>query len=164
MVKKFYSKLLVVVSIPVLLNGCGAGKVIVHEPFREHYKANTVNITRNTATTTVPVEYQTHFEKTLKNKLEQDHNFGTGNDLTIRYRFLQCDEGSQFGRWFLGGFGNVGEGSLTIEAKFYNKLGTEIGKVNAEGKIGSGIVGGSFNDAVETAAESLAEYVAKNFK
>lgn len=112
----------------------------------------------------IPQEVKDTFEKALKKKLYNDSGYKHGDDLAVVYRFLQCDEGSRLSRWFWGGLGNSGESSLTVEAKFVDKSGKELGKINAEGKIGSGFFGGSFDNAVEQASEHLAEYIVKNFK
>lgn len=71
------------------------------------------------------------------------------DDLTISYRFIQFDQGNKFSRWLLGGLGNAGEGSVTIESKFFNREGKEIGKIQTEGKIGSGFLGGSFETSID---------------
>lgn len=127
-----------------------------------HVKA--VHIASDNATTQVPTELQERFEKKLKDKLYKNSMFSAGDDLTIRYRFIQLDEGNKLARWFMGGLGNAGEGSVTVESKFFDSAGKEIGKIHTEGKIGSGFLGGSFDNAIDQSSERLAEYMVKNFK
>jgi hypothetical protein len=158
------SKMFTAICLAVLLNGCGSGKIIVYDPVEAKHVVKTIKIVNNMPTSSVPKEYKEDFEEKLKEKLYQEHGYKPGDDLTISYRFLQCDEGSRFSRWFLGGLGNSGESSLTVEAKFIDKSGKEIGKVNTEGKIGSGFLGGSFDNAIEQASDHLVEYIVKNFR
>lgn len=158
------SKIFIVTGLAVLLNGCGSGKVIVYDTVETQKGIKTINIVSGKSASYVPKEFQEAFEKNLKEKLYDQFGYKPGNDLTVVYRFLQCDEGNRFSRWFLGGIGNSGESSLTVEAKFIDKSGKEIGKINTEGKIGSGFLGGSFDNAVEQASDYMAEYIVKNFK
>jgi len=96
--------------------------------------------------------------------LYKEGAFQKGSELTIRYRFVQFDAGSQFTRWFLGGIGNSGEGSLTIEAKYFDMAGKELSVIQTEGRIGSGFFGGDFSFALQKAAEEIADYTKINFK
>lgn len=84
--------------------------------------------------------------------------------MTIRYRFVQYNAGNQFTRWFWGGIGNAGEGTLTVEAKYFDSQGKEICVIQSEGKIGSGFFGGSFDYAMDKAAKEIVEYTKANFK
>jgi len=62
----------------------------------------------------VPKEITDKFETHLREKLNEA-SFKDNKYLTLHYRFIQLNEGNQFARWFLGGIGNVGEGTLTTE-------------------------------------------------
>jgi hypothetical protein len=157
------SRTFATIGLIVLLNGCGSGKVVVNDAIETQHGIKTVTIVCGKHVSPIPKEFKEAFEKNLKEKLYDEFGYKHGDDLTVVYRFLQCDEGSRFSRWFLGGLGNSGESSLTIEAKFIDKSGKELGKINAEGKIGSGFLGGSFDNAIEQASDHLAEYIVKNF-
>jgi hypothetical protein len=78
--------------------------------------------------------------------------------LKIHYRFIQFNPGSQFSRWFWGGIGSAGKGSLTVEVRFLDGSGRELAKIQSEGEITSGAFGGSFDFAVQKAATEVAEY------
>jgi hypothetical protein len=52
---------------------------------------------------------------------------------------------------------------MTVEAKFFDKSGNELAKIQSEGEISSGAFGGSFNLAVQKASKEIAEY-AKRFR
>lgn len=104
------------------------------------------------------------FQQKLEEYLYAEKTFDKGKELTIKYRFIQFDPGNQFTRWFWGGIGNAGEGSLTVEAKFYDADNQELATIQSEGRIGSGFFGGDFSYAVDKAAEKIAEYTKVNFK
>ena len=76
------------------------------------------------------------------------------------------NEGSRFKRWMTGGIGNCGEGSSTVEVRFIDNTrnAKEIGKIHAQGTIGSGMFGGSLDSAIEGIAEEIATYTKANFK
>ena len=158
-------RLILLAAAVFVLQGCGSSRVMVLEPAQKPTTPiRSVAIVSDMSTTEVPHKYQKKFEQVLSEKLYTKYGFEKGHGLEIHYRFLQLDEGSRFSRWMLGGIGNSGEGSLTVEARFIGEKGRELGKIHTEGKIGSGAFGGSFDCAVEKASESLAEYIVKNFK
>lgn len=90
--------------------------------------------------------------------------FVQGSELIITYRFVQYDPGNQFTRWFWGGIGNAGEGTITLEATYVDSFGKLLAKIQSEGKIGSGFFGRYFSLALEKAAEEIAEYTIENFR
>lgn len=149
----------------IFLQACGSSKtLILHKPEVKTNVKN-INIVSNTSTAELPLEYQKVFEKKLQDQLYKNkkQSFQQGQDLTASYRFIQFDEGSRFARWLVGGIGNAGEGSMTVETTFLDINGKEVGKVQTEGKIGSGFFGGSISSAVEKASEALATYIQKEF-
>ncbi len=86
-----------------------------------------------------------------------------GKELTLKYRFIQFQEGSQFERWFWGGIGNAGEGSITCEVLFLDPAGAEVAKIQSEGRIGSGFFGGSIHDALGKMGEEVGKYTVQHF-
>lgn len=120
---------------------------------------NQVQVVRNENAVSVPEEIQRYFEKHLHKKLYADGLVRNGSQgITLNYRFVQYTEGSRLARYMLGGIGNIGESSLTIEVTFFDNQGNFIGKIISEGKISSGVFGGSSNNAIEKAAEEIASY------
>ena len=86
-----------------------------------------------------------------------------GEGLTIRVKVVQFSAGNQFERWFWGGIGNAGEGSMHIVAEFFEGS-TKLAQTQMEGRIGSGFFGGSMREAVDKAAEEIAKYAVANFR
>jgi hypothetical protein len=159
--KKYLS--LLTFSFAFLLQGCGAGKLTVLDPINDSEKAQSLRIKEGKHTLAVPKESIETFEKKFKEKLYKDTSLTEGDDIQIVYRFIQYNEGSRFARYFLGGIGNAGEGSLTIELVFIKRDGTQIGKIQTEGKIGSGFAGGSMDSAVDSAVDVATDFIKTTF-
>lgn len=142
----------------IALTGCGAGKVLVLEPVNSPCPIRSIHLQPTADTIKLEPTMAKKFEKILASKMYAKNKFTSGDEITLKYRFLQLNEGNRFSRWFLGGIGNAGEGTLTVEATYFDKSGKQIGKVQAEGKIGSGMFGGSFENAFEKAADEIVQY------
>jgi hypothetical protein len=143
--------------------GCGAGKTLVMKPTEATFHARSVEITEEEPTVKATEKARQYFLERLETLLYEDGGFEKGSTLKISYRFIQFNPGSQLTRWFWGGVGNAGEGTVTVEAKFY--IGEEeVSFIQVEGKIQSGAFGGDFNFAIEKAAREIATYTLENFK
>jgi hypothetical protein len=154
---------LATIAALLMLGGCGSGRTLVVDTPQRAMVASSVAIERTTHAVQVPAEMEQEFEKNLRSRLYEKAGFQEGNELHIRYRFVQFDPGNQFSRWFWGGLGNTGEGSLTIEAKFTDASGSELSTIQAQGTINSGFFGGSFGLALDKAAQEIAEYTTANY-
>lgn len=154
----------VVIAGLVLLMGCGAAKTLVMAPPATKIQVAAVEVAEGSSTVNVPDDIKKAFHDKLTQLLyEEEGGFRRGTELKVRYRFIQYNPGSQFTRWFWGGIGNAGEGSMTVEAKYFDSTDQELASIQAEGKIGSGAFGGSFNFAVEKTAEEIAVYTKQSF-
>lgn len=145
-------------------SGCGAGRAMIIKPSDTKIRVSSLSISEANSPIAVPTEIKSSFQKKAEELLYAEGAFQKGSELNIRYRFIQFDPGNQFTRWFWGGIGNAGEGSLTVEAKYFDAANNEISTIHSEGRIGSGAFGGSFDYAVEKAAEKIAEYTRTNFR
>lgn len=155
MMKK--SQFTILFAMIAILSGCGTGRVLVLDSIKLDKSITGVTIEPDKSTVFVQTEIKEKFEKHLREKLDEA-GFKENKDLTLCYRFIQMNEGNRFGRWFFGGIGNVGEGTLTAEIKYLDSSRQEIGKIQSEGKIGSGAFGGGFDNAVESAVEEIVRY------
>jgi hypothetical protein len=149
--------------LSLLLIGCGAGKTMVLAPAETSDRFTEAEIIEDQSTVNVPSEVNSSFQAKLSQLIYGDGGFVRGPGLKIQYRFIQFNPGSQFTRWFWGGIGSAGKGSMTVEAKFLDRAGKELAKIQSEGEITSGAFGGSFDFAVQKAANEVAEY-AKRFR
>lgn len=151
-------------SMAAFLASCGAGRVTVLDAITDNESKFSFNVKSSKHSVEVPKETIERFETRLHKKLFEEGVLVAGKDITINYRFIQYDEGSRLARYMLGGLGNSGEGSLSIEFVFVKTNGTQIGKIHAEGRIGSGMFGGSIDSAIDAAVEAVVEFAKKTFK
>lgn len=143
-----------------LLASCGCGKTIVYEPMviPIHISANQVEIVHCSDTIAVSSCINEKFEKELRKKLYCDNLVQNAPGIQLRYRFVQFNEGNRLMRYALGGLGNTGEASILVEVTYVGLDGTELGRIHTEGKISSGLFGGSCDHAIEKAASEVANY------
>ena len=141
-----------------ILTSCGAGKMMVLEPVHSVPSNPGVKIQAANDTVRISQEVSDKFFKYLSDSLYAEGKARRGDDIVVKYRFLQMNEGSRLARWFTAGIGNAGEGTLTVEATYYDQSGKLLGKIHTEGKIGSGFFGGSVDHALEKAACEIANY------
>jgi hypothetical protein len=137
---------------------------MIIKPPEASYKAASASFSEGKSPVKVPDEVKQVFEEKLGTFLYGDGGFQKGSDLKIEYRFIQFNPGSRFARYMLGGIGNTGEGSITVEAKYFDNTGKEVCSVHCEGKIGSGVFGGDFDNAIEKAAKEITDYTKQTFK
>ncbi|MEM6851295.1 MAG: DUF4410 domain-containing protein [Pseudomonadota bacterium] len=149
------------VALALGVVACASGTTTVVAPTEAKTTFASAQFERGDDTVEVKDEYAQYFGAKLFEAFFEEGAFAQGEELTVRYRFIQLDKGSQAKRYFIG-FG-AGKGSLTIEAVFLNPNGEELSKINVGGEISVGFFGGSFQEALAKAADEVAEYAATNF-
>lgn len=158
---------LMVLAGCLVLAACGTGRTLVKEAPTEKKAFQSAKATRSPDTVTVPEEYRKLFANKIRERLygtkQKPGPFTEGDGLTIEIKVVQFDEGSQALRYLTGGIGNSGEGSLQVQAHFLDN-GKKLAEILIEGRIGSGLFGGSMGEAVDKAAEQIAKYAIDNFR
>jgi len=156
-------RLLVVLAAAVLLSACASGAITVLSPAQTAPGMfQTLTIESGTDTVAIPADARAHFEKRLNEYLLWEKSpFKPGDALTLRYRFIQFDEGSRALRYVVG-FG-AGKGKMTAEVTYLDKDKNEIAKITVEGEISMGFFGGDFDQAISIAAKKVADYTLKTF-
>lgn len=151
----------------LFLTACGTGRTMVMEPPADRKSFSAATIERSTDSVPVPEELRTMFVEELRNNIygtaEEPGPFTEGPGLTIRIRVVQFEAGSQFQRWLWGGIGNQGEASMHLLTEFFDG-DRKLANIQTEGRIGSGVFGGSVKSAVDKAAAEISEYAAANFR
>lgn len=157
-------RLIALFTALAILSGCGSGRTLVIEPPEQTAGiVKSVIVERAQHGVPIPEDAEQGFVQNLERRLYEGAGFQRGTELRIRFRFIQFDPGNQFTRWFWGGLGNTGEGSLTIEATYVDQAGTELATIQAQGSINSGFFGGSFELAIDKAAQEIADYTVASF-
>jgi Domain of unknown function (DUF4410) len=156
----------VVLLLAATISACASGATTVLAPptVAAPKAYSTLKIESGTDTVTLPPEARAHFEKRLNEYLltgKPPTKFAAGSDLTLRYRFIQFDEGSRALRYIVG-FG-AGKGKMTAEIVYLDAQGKEVAKINVEGEISMGFFGGDFDMAISQAARQVADYTIKTF-
>ncbi len=155
--------IVILLVLSLSLAGCGAGKTMVLAAVETPDKFASAELYEDKATVNVPGDVSASFQAKIAQLLYGQEGFTKGPGLKVRYRFIQFNPGNQFTRWFWGGIGSAGKGSMTVEARFLDSSDRELAKIQADGEITSGAFGGSFDFAVQKTAEEVAEY-AKRFR
>lgn len=148
----------------IALTACASGTTTVLAPPQPAAQTtySTLRLESGADTVTIPADARAHFEKRLNEYLfAANSGFTPGDGLTLRYRFIQFDEGSRALRYLLG-FG-AGKGKMTAEVVFLDKEQKELAKINVEGEINMGFFGGDFDEAISRAARQVADYAIKTF-
>ncbi len=159
----------------VVLFGCGVGggarrETTVLKPVQATQAPfKFVNIIESEHTAAVDADAKEHFRTTLNNMLygtdDEPGPFKKGDGLTIKYRFIEEEKGSQFTRLLLGGLYEAGEVIFLVEVVYLDRTGAEFGRIRAEGIIPSEVrpLGVPFLWATELAAQEIAEYTEDHF-
>ena len=140
---------------------CASATTTVLEPTSNSFKASTITINHGDDTVPVEAEYGAYFRTKLGEELYSEGGFTEGDQLTLRYRFIQLDQGSRASRYLLGPI--AGKGTITIEIVFFTPEGAELSKIHTGGEVSGGFFGGSFKSALDKAASEAAEYAINNF-
>lgn len=156
--RRFLSLLLV-----VFLCGCGTARTIALDPVDSRQAYSNVKLVAHNPTVEVPAEVTDKIESVIRQGLIEEGPFIAGDDLTIQYTFISHDSGDRFSRWFFGGLGNAGEGSVVVRVNYLDRDGNQIARTQVEGRIGTGFFGGSINSAVAKAGDDIVEYTLANF-
>jgi len=156
----------VAAHVCLFLTACGTGRTMVMEPPAERKSFTTAQIVRADDSVSVPEELRTMFLEEIRKDLygtpEKSGPFTEGPGLTIRIKVVQFEGGSQFQRWFFGGLGNQGEASMHLLTEFFDGE-SKLANIQTEGRIGSGVFGGSVKSAADKAASEISEYAVNNF-
>lgn len=172
MSKKKVGVIIIAVAIAMVISGCAAGRTVVIRPVQviNRVQINSVEVKNVKSTVDVGDDILGKIRYKLIEKLQKTEAFpevkmeGLGKGIIIESELVQYDKGSRFDRWFWGGIGNAGEGSLMIKAVYKDKVSQEIlAEIQTEGRINSGFYGGDFDLAFGKALDEIVKYTVKHF-
>jgi hypothetical protein len=154
---------LCVLVLVVTLAGCGTARTLVLEPVSSSSKYPNAELIAQNPHVDVPQSVTDLLESVIRKGLYDTGAFGVGSDLRIYYTFVSHQPGDRFQRWFWGGIGNAGEGSVTIMVRYVDASDVELAKTQVEGRIGSGFFGGSIDSAIEKAGDDVVKFTVNTF-
>ena len=145
----------------LVLASCGTSStLVIEQPKPLSYEPQAVEASFKIRPATTDArskdENAAAFEERLSRKLEQAGLQG----LRIEYRFLHEGSDAQLDRWFTGGSGRR---SVTVDVVFFSAGGQRLARIQAEGRVKPGLMGGSLTTAVNRAADEVAAYAIATF-
>jgi hypothetical protein len=146
-----------------LLSGCAGSAVETHAASRGA-RATSIQAVEDNDTAEVaaaPPKIANRFQSLLDEALYEENHFRRGPDLTIKWRLIGYHEGSRALRYMVG-FG-AGQGKISVQARFIDQRGKEVGAVKGQGSITMGAFGGSYETALSKCADAIGDYAAKTF-
>lgn len=153
---------LAIMAAMFVVAGCATATTTVREPAKAAFKTDTATVEHGDDTVAVEAEYGTYFRNKLAEALYGKGGFMQGDGMTVRYRFIQLDQGSRAARYMLGPI--AGKGTMKIEIVFLTPEGEEFATIETGGEVSGGFFGGSFKSALDKAAAEAAEYAIANFR
>lgn len=160
------------------IEAAGGKDVLVYRSNKSGYKAKTVNLVEGESTVNVPErEYDQFLEELDKYLFVQPKNepkrvlFKKGEELKIQYVFTGYDEGDKAlrSRTFGTAVRGMGKGTITVEVKFFDANGKQVGFIQSKGSVGDASLLGfdafekGMRGAVRRCAKGVAEYANKNY-
>lgn len=144
------------------LSACSTAKTTVSQPPAVKAGYRSVQIVEEPSNVQVAPELSKDFRRELESGLYHDAGFKRGEQLRLAYRIVQLDQGSRLSRTLPAG--DSGEGTLTVEVKYFDAKEQQLAQTRVEGKIEGGMLGGSFDSALARAAREVVAYTSEHFR
>ena len=149
------------------LIGCSNGNartVITEAPAAPmHFK--TLKLEEDRAGAPVPDAARAAFREKLEHRLYNTGSFIRGDELKMRYNFMEYDPGSQVGRLLFGVTNSDSEANIIVQCTFVGPDGKDLSKVEITARLTGGllVLGGSSEVVLDRAAEKVRDYAVANF-
>ncbi len=158
-------KLLAIAVAAVLLAGCAPGAVNLDANLRANSERHSEFVMgESTGRSANESQYAAQLKTEVGKLLSQDFSPGA-NGLVVNLEILYVKQGDRFDRWFWGPLADSdSEGKIVVRAEFQNSGGDVLGRATATGKIVVGAFGGSFDEAISSAARQIHRAAVQQFK
>ncbi|WOE74464.1 DUF4410 domain-containing protein [Alterisphingorhabdus coralli] len=156
-------KVILASAMALSVAACANSSLLVERPNSSTYRSDSANIVYDNSTVEVDEENLTYTQKEMEEAFfgGDEPLFTKGDGMTVRYRYLAFDEGSQTTRYFAGPF--AGGSKVVMEVDFVDPNGTVMSTVRGEGTVSGGFFGGSNKSGIQEAIEEVAEYAHTQF-
>lgn len=144
---------------------CANNSLMVETPNASSYRTQFATISAAESTVAVDAENQAYTLRKLNEAFFGGDAplFKEGEGISVQYRYVTFDEGSQAARYLGGGI--LGGGSkVVLEVIFLNPNGDELAVVRSEASVNGGFFGGSNKSGIDAAVKNVAEYAAAEFR
>lgn len=157
------NKMIFAGAAALALSACANGSLMVEQPYRGDYRTSYATIVADDNNTAVDEDNTEYTERKLAEAFFEgdDAVFQPGDGITVVYRYLTFDEGSQALRYMMGPI--AGGSTVVLEVDFMGPNGDMLSRVRAEGRVSGGFFGGSNKSGIDKAIDEIADYAAATF-
>ncbi|MCG8464487.1 MAG: hypothetical protein MI750_06495 [Xanthomonadales bacterium] len=144
------------------LVGCGSSSNIVLDPVARGERFSSVLYVEAATSAAMETELKDYFEDELNDYLGERFALGGRDSLTLRYRFVNFNEGNRFKRYLSVGVTNWGEGGLVVETEFLDAEGNLLGKIVTDANVEGTDLGG-IQKVFRRAAKKISQFTIEHF-
>lgn len=157
-------QVLLAATFALAVSGCASSALLVEQPKTGSYRTATALVTYDGSNVPVDDDNVSYTQERMEKEFFGGDVplFAKGEGITVKYRYIGFDEGSQAARYLLGPI--AGGSKILLEADFLGPDGSLLAQVRGEGSVSGGFFGGSNKSGIDQAVEKIAEYAAANFK
>ncbi|MEM7701520.1 MAG: hypothetical protein AAF251_06240 [Pseudomonadota bacterium] len=151
-------------TLAFAVSGCASSALLVEKPNSSSYRTSTAMVSYDGSNVPVDDDNVSYTQERMEKEFFGGDTplFTEGEGITVKYRYIGFDEGSQAARYLLGPI--AGGSKILLEADFIGPDGKLLSQVRGEGSVSGGFFGGSNKTGIDQAVEKIAEYAAANFK
>ncbi|TXC73937.1 hypothetical protein FSZ31_04240 [Sphingorhabdus soli] len=137
---------------------------MVEEPNTTSYRTQSATVEYDKSTVAVDAENITYTQRKMEEAFFGGDTplFARGDGMTVRYRYIGFEEGSQVGRYLTAGI--AGGSKIVMEVDFVGPDGQLLAQVRSEGSVSGGFFGGSNKTGIDKAVKKAADYASSQFK
>lgn len=157
------NKLIFASAAALALSACANSSLMVEQPYRGDYRTAYASIMPDESTVAVDEDNTAYTQQKMEEAFFQGDNplFSEGDGMSVVYRYLTFNEGSQGLRYLTGGI--AGGSTVILEVDFLGPDGAVMSTVRGEGRVSGGFFGGSNKSGIDKAINEIAEYASVNF-
>lgn len=145
------------------LAACSNSSLLVERPNTSAYRTSMATIQYDGSNVTVDDENVAYTQRKMEEAFFGGETplFDEGDGITVNYRYLTFDEGSQVTRYLMGPI--AGGSKVVLEVDFVGPDGEILSTVRGEGTVSGGFFGGSNKSGIDGAINEIADYAAAQF-
>ncbi len=150
-------------ALGMALAACSTAKTTVVDPAAQPVKVAAITLQEARPAVDCPPGVVEQLREKLTAKLYKPGGFGKGNNLKLTYRVVEYAGTDASSRWSFNNLAGKG-GAVTVEAIYTDRRGKEVAKISSAGTVGSSLMGGTIDKAIDKVTDEVADYTEKNFR